>query len=200
MLIKHLAGLFINPSREWEAIRDNHTSLAGIYTQFVLLLALLPPIAAYIGTTQVGWQVGWGAPVKLTSGSALAIVVPFYFAILVAVYVVGKAIHWMATTYGADPTLEQCVKLAAFTATPLLLLGVTALYPLLWLNFLIGLVALAYTVYLLFTGVPIMMNISQERGFLFSSSVVTFGLVSFVALLAVTVLLWGIGIGPEFTH
>ncbi|MCH8178135.1 MAG: DUF1282 family protein, partial [Proteobacteria bacterium] len=40
-----------------------------------------------------------------------------------------------------------------------------------WLNMLIGLPVLAYTVYLLYTGLPIMMGISRDRGFLFSTAV-----------------------------
>ncbi|MCB1814830.1 MAG: DUF1282 family protein, partial [Candidatus Competibacteraceae bacterium] len=60
--------------------------------------------------------------------------------------------------------------------------------------------ALAMAVYLLYSGVPVMMNISEDRGFLFSSSVVTFGLVAFVAMLAITVILWGMGLAPEYTH
>jgi hypothetical protein len=96
--------------------------------------------------------------------------------------------------------LAQCVTLAAFTAVPLLLLGVLQAYPVLLINFLVGLVALAYTVYLLYSGVPVMMGISKERGFLFSSAVLTFGLVSLVAMLAITVILWGFGVDPEYTY
>lgn len=200
MLLNHVLGLLTNPKKEWQEIRDEDKSIAACYLELILILALIPPFASYVGTTYIGWQIGWEEPVKLTAASALPIAVIYYFAILVAIFVVGKAIHWMANTYGAEPTLAQCVRLAAFTATPLLLLGVMQFYPVLWLNFLVGLVALSYTVYLLYTGVPIMMDISQERGFLFSSAVVTFGLVSFVAMLAITVLLWGFGIAPEFTQ
>jgi hypothetical protein len=82
----------------------------------------------------------------------------------------------------------------------LLLIGVMQFYPVLWVNFVVGLAALAYTVYLLYTGVPIMMDISKERGFLFSSAVITFGLVALVAMLAITVMLWGMGFAPEFTR
>ena len=64
----------------------------------------------------------------------------------------------------------------------------------------VGIPALAYTVYLLYTGVPIMMGISEERGFLFSSAVLAVGLVAFVALLAITALLWGMGLEPTFTR
>ncbi len=58
---------------------------------------------------------------------------------------------------------------------------------------------LAYTVYLFYSGVPIMMQIPTERAFLFASAVMAVGLVALVGLLAATVMLWGIGIGPTFT-
>jgi hypothetical protein len=191
-------GLLLNPREEWQAIKQENKSIAACYLELILILALIPPFAGFYGTTQIGWQIGWEQPVRLTTGSALPIAVLYYLVILAAVFVVGKAIHWMATTYGATPTLSECVRLAAFTATPLLLIGVMQFYPVLWVNFVVGLAALAYTVYLLYTGVPIMMNVSAERGFLFSSAVITFGLVALVAMLVITVMLWGMGLAPEF--
>jgi hypothetical protein len=200
MLIKYVLGLLLNPQAGWETIRQQDKSIAACYLELVIFLALIPPFAGFYGTTQIGWQLGWQEPVKLTIASALTISILYYLAILVAVFAVGKGIHWMANTYGASPTLAECVKLAAFTATPLLLIGIVQFYPVLWVNFLAGLPALAYTVYLLYTGVPIIMGISAERGFLFSSAVLTFGLVAFVALLVFTVILWGFGFGPEVAY
>ena len=43
---------------------------------------------------------------------------------------IGAMIHWMTKTYGAEQPLSQCVALAAFAGTPLLLVGVVQLYPL----------------------------------------------------------------------
>ena len=105
----------------------------------------------------------------------------------------------MAKTYGADQPLSQCVVLASYTATPLFLIGVFQLYPILWLNLVLGLPVLAYTIYLFYSGVPIVMEISEERAFLFSSAVLAFGLVTLVAMLAVTAILWGFGFAPQFT-
>ena len=59
---------------------------------------------------------------------------------------------------------------------------------------------LGYTIFLFYSGVPAVMEIPQERGFLFSSAVMAFGLVALVALLAVSVLLWSSGFGPSFTY
>ena len=74
------------------------------------------------------------------------------------------------------------------------------MYPMPWLNMLFGIVALLYTVYLLFTGVPVVMKITKEQGFLFSSAVLTVGMVTLVGMLAVTVILWGSGLGPVFVY
>jgi len=200
MVLKHIWGLFVNPKREWVSIRDDECTLGKCYAVHVMFLAAIPAISGFIGTTQFGWQIGAGDPVKLTLESAGMISILYYFAMLVGVFAIGWMIHWMGKTYDADVPLSQCVVLAAYTATPLFLIGVMELYPVLWLNMVVGIVALAYTVYLLYSGVPIMMGISEDRGFLFSSAVLAVGLVAFVALLAVTAILWGMGLEPQFTR
>ena len=200
MVFNHIWGLFSHPDREWEAIREERCSIGRCYLSHVALLAAIPPVAAFIGSTQVGWRVGFGDPVRLTTESALQIAVAFYLAMLVGVFIMGKAIHWMAQTYGAQPTLERCIVLAAYTATPLFVSGAVAVYPVLWLDMLVGLAALAYTVYLLYTGIPRMMGVTREQGFLFASAVLTVGMVVLVGMLAVTALLWGAGLAPAFTN
>jgi hypothetical protein len=41
----------------------------------------------------------------------------------------------------------------------------------LWIDLIIGVVAISWAVYLMYLGIPIVMNIPQERGFLFSSAI-----------------------------
>ncbi len=197
--LKHVLGLFSDPKREWVEIRDRRYTVAQCYAGHTLVFALIPALAGFIGTTQVGWRIGSNV-FKLTVGSALPIAVMYYLAMLVAVYSVGWMIHWMSRTYGASQPLSQCVVLASYTATPLFVIGIMQLYPILWLNFVLGLPALGYTIYIFYCGVPAMMNIPEERGFLFSSAVLAFGLVALVAMLAVTVILWGTGFAPTFTR
>ena len=59
--------------------------------------------------------------------------------------------------------------------------------------------AAAYAVYLLYIGVPIVMRIPEERGFLSASAMVAVGLVGCAALLAATVILWEMSAMPVFT-
>jgi len=199
MTIADVIKLFANPKSGWAEIHARRYGIARAILGHTMIFALIPAVAGYLGTTVVGWQVAGGEVVKITPGSALRIAVLYYLAMIVVVCSVGWMIHWMGKTYGADQPLSQCIVLATFTATPLFLVGILQAYPLLWLNLVVGLPALAFTTYLFYTGVPIMMEISEERGFLFSSAVLAFGMVALVAMLAVTVILWGTGFAPRFT-
>lgn len=199
MLLTHVWEILSEPRAAWAKIRDDDLSIPGLYLRVVAPLALISPVAGYIGTTQIGWQIGTAAPLKLTESSAAQISIVYFGAILVTLFVIGALIHWMSDTYGAKQPLPKCVAIAAYSAVPLFIVGIAQVYPVLWINFLIGLPALAYAVYLLYLGVPIVMNISAERGFLFSSAVLAVGLVALVGLLASTVVLWSYGLGPSFT-
>ena len=199
MPLGHAVGLLIRPKTEWSAIRAGNYGVARSLVTHTAVFALLPALAGYVGTTQVGWQIGAGEPVRLTEESALRIAVLYYFSMLGATFSVAWMIRWMSRTYGASQPLGRCYALATYAATPLFLVGLMQLEPILWLNLLVGLPALGYTVYLFFVGVSVMMEIPEERAFLFGSAVMAFGLVALVAMLAITVLLWSAGFAPAFT-
>lgn len=198
MILNHVWGLLTDPKREWRQIRDERCSVARCYTGHVLLLAAIPAVSAYVGATYVGWETPGGEAMRLTADSALPMALLFYLAMLLGVFALGQLIHWMAGTYGAAPDPADGVVLAAHAATPLFMAGAIALYPVVWVQMLAGYAAVGYSIYLLYTGVPIAMRIPKERGLLFATAVVTVGLVFVVALLGLTVILWDLGIGPIY--
>jgi len=117
--------------------------------------------------TQVGWVIGSRSPVMLTQESALWMTVMSYLAMLGGVAVMGAFIHWMARTYDASPSMARCIAFATYTATPLFIGGLAALYPHMWLGMVVGTAAICYTVYLLYVGLPTFMSIDPDEGFLF---------------------------------
>ena len=82
---------------------------------------------------------------------------------------------------------------------PLFIAGGVGFYPILWLDMLVGVFAVCWSTYLLYTGIPIVMGIPETRGFLFASAVVGVSLVILVCLLVATTLLWEWGAMPAFT-
>ncbi|VUD60040.1 Inner membrane protein YohC [Thalassocella blandensis] len=200
--LDHTIGIMIHPSSEWKLIRKQKESFKQVFLSHVPFLALIPAIASFIGVTQVGWSVGDAAPVKLTVASAMSLCALTYFALLGGVYVLGEFINWMSKTYGVQGPEERVhydgAALAVYVTTPLMLAGVFMLYPALWLNSIVLTLAGAYSVYLIYEGIPILMKIDKDRAFMYASSVVTVGLVMMVTAMISTVLIWGMGIGPVF--
>lgn len=190
MFIQHMMGILYHPKEEWGQIRKEHFSSTHIFLQQISVLAAIPAISMFIGTTQVGWSIAGSEYVKLEAMSALPAAVAFYFAMWVAVAFITYTIRWMEKNYGGNVSFEDCLSLATYTATPLFLSGLAALYPLLWFNVAVGLVAISYTVYLLYTGVPVIMRIPEERAFMFSTSILTVGLCTLVGIIVTSVILW----------
>ncbi|MDT8894295.1 Yip1 family protein [Halomonas sp. I1] len=192
-MLTHVWGLIAHPNREWKQIKEERETLTHLYEHHVLLLAAIPVVCSYIGTTQVGWSLGGGTTIQLSYLDALGAGVVFYLVILAAVYAVGKVIRYMAKRYTNPPSQSQCIVFAGYVATPMFLSGIVAVYPLIWLCLLAGVIGLCYTAYLLYLGIPGFLNISKEEGFIVSSTTLAFGVLILEALLGLTVLLWGYG-------
>ena len=197
MILNHLMGLYTHPKEEWHTIEQNHEALKSSLSH-VLVVALIPVICTFIAATEIGWNLGVGELLFLTQESALLMSVGMYFGLIAGVFGLAYLAFWMAKTFDADPSFTQALELASYTATPLFMVGLAALYPAVWFVMIIGLLGLAYSVYLLYTGVPIIMNIPEEKGFIYASSVVTAGLVLLVGLMASSVILWSLGFGPMY--
>jgi len=197
MILNHIWGLYAHPKEEWHTIEQRHESLRYSLLH-ILIVALIPVVCCYYATVHIGWSVGVGDPIRISQSSAQVMAASMYFGLIIGVFALSFLIQWMAKTFDSKPDFVQALELASYTATPLLMVGITALFPVLWFVAIAGLAAVAYSVYLLYTGVPILMNIPEEKGFMYSSSVVTCGLVLLVSLLGLTASMWTMGFGPEF--
>jgi hypothetical protein len=199
-MIQHTFGLLTRPSAQWKTVADLPESSFKTLVLYPWFMAILPAVAFYYGTTQVGWSVGeHGETIKLTTQSARQICILFYLTMVACVAAIGYFIHWMSDTYGAESSITKGIVIASLSATPMFIAGLTGFYPLLWLDMLVGVVAVCWAVYLLYLGIPIVMNIPEERGFLFSSAVLGVALVILICLMVGSVILWDFGAAPAFT-
>ncbi len=199
-MIQHTFGLLVKPSAQWRTIAELPEKSLNTLVLYPCIMAILPAVAWYYGTSQVGWTVGdHGDTVRLTTASARQICILFYLAMVTSVAIIGYFIHWMSATYGADSSITKGIVIAGLTATPLFITGLVGFHPVLWLDLLIGVAAISWSVYLLYLGIPIVMDIPEERGFLFSSAVLAIALVILIALMVSSVILWEYGAAPAFT-
>ncbi|ARZ00946.1 Yip1 family protein [Yersinia ruckeri] len=193
-MVNHVWGLLVHPSQEMKQIKSESESMTHFYSHHVLLMAAIPVICAYIGTTRIGWTFSEGLAVKLSPMTALFSAIIFYLLILGAVALMGQVIHWMARRYDSRPSWQSCTLFAGYAATPMFLSGIVAVYPLLWLCLLAGIIGLCYAAYLMYIGIPTFLNIERSEGFIFSSSTLAIGVLVLELLLGLTVVLWGYGI------
>ncbi|MCW8108301.1 YIP1 family protein [Alteromonas ponticola] len=199
MILNHLVGIYTHPKEEWQTIDRKHESYFYALSH-IAIIALIPAIVGYYASAHLGWRIGAGDVIKLTESSALTMAVSLYFGLIVGVIALAILIHELANAFEVKPTYTQSLELAAYTATPLFMVGFAALYPVLWFVMTVGLAGLSYSVYLLYSGVPILMHMPEDKGFIYSSSVVTCGLVLLVILMASSVILWSMGFGPVYMH
>ncbi|WP_281648443.1 Yip1 family protein [Parendozoicomonas sp. Alg238-R29] len=200
MSLTHVWGLFMHPDQEWRSIRDEKPTILKFIISYLLLMAAIPAVSGYLGTTITGWRLPGGTEaVRLTESSAAIMSVFAYFATIAAILVISGFTHWMARTFGSTPTLGQCIAFTTYTATPLLIGGLSGLIPSLWTAMIIGTVVICWSAYLLYTGIPVFMDIPFERGVIFASSILCVALVVLVATMATTVTLWNLGAGPVYT-
>ena len=197
MILNHLWGLYSNPRTEWQQIDRNHENYWYALSH-ILIIALIPSICSYYASAQIGWSIGAGDTIRLTHESALFMSLGMYFGLVVGVSSLAMMIHELAEVFDAKPSITQALELAAYTATPLYMVGFACLYPELWFISAVGLVGLAYSIYLLYSGVPILMHIPEEKGFIYASTVVTCGLVLLSVLMAMSVILLNSGSGITY--
>lgn len=196
-----LNGLLVtfNPALGWARVREDNPGLLRVLLLHTLPFALIPALCWYVGVTARGWQVA-GQEMRLTADSARPMLTLFYVAMLGGVGFLGFMVRWMAASYGSRATLAQGIALISYTASPFFLAGVLGLFPVLWLDILAGCAVACYCIYLLYRGTSVIMDVPPERGFLYASAVFAVALVSFVALLGATVVLWDFGTAPEYTY
>jgi hypothetical protein len=184
----------------WLNIKAKHYTVIKIYWRYLLFMALIPVASAYIGSVYIGWNISNEATSRLTSSSAISIAISAYIGMLLSAYVLAHLIYWMAKTYASKAKLEDCFALVVYASLPLFLASVVTVYPILWFDTLVILGALAMSVRLLFIGTPIMMEVETDRGFLFANSILAVSMVLSVAAIVISVIFWGLGIGPEFSY
>ena len=192
-----IADIFLRPAAVFRRLADDSAGFKRILFGYALWLGLIPPVCAWFGTSAFGWRLGIGEAVQI-SPERSAIVFPLYYLCLLAGFGFATGLaRWMAPTYGATPSAGRCASLVAVVGTPLMVGGLLHLYPLLPLNLLCLIPAVVWSVYLLYTGLPVVMGTDSVRGMLMASSLLAGFFVAAIGLAGLTMMLWALGLGPD---
>jgi hypothetical protein len=184
------------PSNGFAELSRCEPSPLSVIFKCSIWLLLLPPVIFYFGASAFGWDLGADEPLHLSS-KALALVSACYFmALLFGFFSTAFISRWMASTYGAKTSLGLHLALITVIGVPLAVVSMGQWYPNVFLNMLILIPAMIWSMVLLYKGIPIVLGISPEKGMLMASSLVGWLLVAAVSLLGISMALWTMGFGP----
>jgi hypothetical protein len=159
-LVDRAKKIIVSPKTEWDVIAAEATPNQQLIVGYVLPLAAVAAVAAFIGQVLIGVSVPFLGTVKTGLVAGLVGLVFTLVMAVVMVFVVGFIADALAPSFGGQKNLPQAVKVAAYSYTPVWIVGILAILPALTpLVFL----AWLYTVYLMYLGLPKLMKAPQEK-------------------------------------
>jgi hypothetical protein len=178
-LIRRLKGILLTPHTEWHVITQEKGDTSALFIRYVAILAVIPALARFIGATLVGWY----APIMSSLAGALVI----YLSGFAIVYCLALIIDVLAPMFGAQKDFAAALKLAVYSATPVWIAGVFLLVPGLSFLVVLGL----HSVYLFWTGVPILMRAPAGKALPYTAAVGGCALIMAIGL--------GLSVAPLFS-
>jgi hypothetical protein len=176
-LIARVKNILINPDAEWPVIAAESGDVTYLFTRYVAILALIPALAGFIGTSIIGMSVSVGTfRVPLVPG-LINMVVSYVFTFVI-VYAVALVIDALAPSFRAERNFPNALKLSVYSFTPVWLAGIFILIPGLSFLSILGL----YAFYLMWTGLTPLMGPPRDKSLGYAIAVV-------VAAILITVVL-----------
>ena len=178
-LMVRIRNLLVEPRVEWPLIASDPADLRPML-RYVAILALIPAIAGYIGSTYVGSEVSAGRFHDTVPTGVIKALISYLFSFAI-VYLTALAIDVIAPVFGAQRNFSNALKLSVYSYTPIWLLGIVLLVPGLRFLTLLGLYALR----LLWTGLPPLMGPPRNKVLPYSIAITV---VAFVIVFAMAII------------
>ena len=191
-----LLKAFYKPFEAFTELAKVEPSPLGIIFKYSLWLMILPPAFSLIGAANFGWRLGADEPLMMDPNALILISVGYFLVLMFGLVTTAIISCWMAETYGANESMGKHIALITIVAQPLLIASIAHLFPDVLVNVLVLIPTMIWSMYLLYKGIPIVLDTPPERGMLMASSLVGWLLVAAVSLLGISMALWTLGVGP----
>ena len=159
-LVDRAKNICITPKTEWPVIAGETIPTASLMTGYVAPLAIIGPVAAFIGGSIIGHTlpfVGtWRTPIIMGVGVAIFTFVMAF----VGVFILSLIINALAPTFGGEKNQQQALKVAVYSYTPAWIAGILSIIPFLGM---LAMLAAFYGLYLLYLGLPRLMKCPEDK-------------------------------------
>ena len=173
-LLQRVLDILMRPRDTWLQIDAEDGNPARIYLGYLVFLAAIPAVAGFIGYSLIG--VGaFGISVRVPVLQGLVSMVMGYVLSLAMVYVLALIANMLAPRFQAQQDMGSAFKLVAYASTAGMLGGVFSILPSLAM---LGLLAALYSVYLIYSGIPVLMKAPQEKAVGYTAALVVCGILA----------------------
>lgn len=184
-IVARAKGLITRPREEWQAIAREPSGTADLFKGYVIPVSAIPVVCGFIGAALFARMFAEMLP-GFSIGGLLVQSVLSYVLGLALVWVFGKIVQALAPRFGGTGEEAPAMKLAAYSPTAMWLAGVFALLPPLSILTLLGL----YSLYVLYTGVPVVARVPEDKALVFTLTLVLCAIViNLLAFLVISPLL-----------
>lgn len=187
-IASRIKSILVSPKKEWQTIEAENELHVKVFASYVVLLALIPAVAAFIGYGLIGYSV-LGVHVHSVSWGIRQAIVQ-YAAMLGGTYLTAFVINALADNFGAKKDFDRAFSLVAYAYTPMFVAGVLYILP--SLSILASLAGL-YGLYLLYIGLQPMMKAPAEKqtSYFVVSLIVTISVSAVLSIVLAAILLRG---------
>ena len=170
-LVDRVKAILLTPRTEWPVVEQERATMSDLFINYVAILAAIPEVAHLVGQSFIG-----EAHASIVSGLLRAVIA--YVVSIVMVYIIAGVINLLVPRFGGEKNFSNALKLSVYSHTPLWLAGIFLLIP--GLNFL--LILGVYGFYLLWIGLPMLMQVPKDRAFRYAILVTACALIPAVVL------------------
>jgi hypothetical protein len=190
-LVERVQAILLKPKETWPVIAQDGGDIASIYKNYLVILAAIPAVAAFIGLSVVGAGM-FGVSFRVPIVAGLVNMVVGYFLSLVMVYVLSLITNALAPSFAGEKNALNAFKLIAYASTAGMVGGVFSLLPGLSM---LGVLASLYSIYLIYTGIPTLMKSPQDKAIGYTAVIIVCGIVAAVIVGVASSLLTRVGGG-----
>jgi len=157
-IISRAKAILLKPKEEWPVIASETTPSGDIFTRYVIPLALIGPVCAFIGAQLFGYGV-LGVRYRPPLMASLSSAIVSFIAALAGVLIVAFIANKLAPKFGGRESTRDAFKLVAYAMTASFVAGVFNILPALAILGLLGL----YSLYLFYTGAQPLMQVPADK-------------------------------------
>lgn len=189
-IAERVKRICLSPDTEWPVIAGESAPLAALLTAYVLPLAALSAIGAFVGAAMAG----------LGLMTWFVLLVTSLLMSLVGVVVLSFVIDALAPTFGAEKSAVRAGNVAAYSPTAAWVAGSVQFVPI--IGGLIAALGALYSLYLLYVGLLRVMKTPPDKAVVYTVVVVVVAIVVGFVVNAVAALVGlgaGAGMMPGYT-